>query len=200
MGVVYELCEPKGEDCKPVITPSRLLVFTAALLTAINFSMGWYYAFDFPDYLRSLFFSSLSSVRFAVNTVIVAIIGLGLSAGILAGRWSNEHRPVVWFIFISVFPLLIMSYGIIFESLGLNENNVFVEHPHRLTALYFSIVTWTTLGYGDVTPAGFGRVVVSIEVLTGYILSALLIAAVVTEFQRLSALTARKDFSGRQDS
>ena len=34
-----------------------------------------------------------------------------------------------------------MSYGIIFESLGLNENSVFVEHPDRLTALYFSVVT-----------------------------------------------------------
>ena len=125
-------------------------------------------------------------MRFALNTVIIAIIALGLAAGILAGRWSNEHRSVVWFIFISVFPLLIMSYGIIFESLGLNENSVFVEHPDRLTALYFSVVTWTSLGYGDVAPAGFGRVVASIEVLTGYVLSAVLIAAVVAEFQRLS--------------
>lgn len=183
-----------------MITPLRVLLFTAALLTTINLAMGWYYAFDFPDWVRSLLFSSLSTVRFALHTVIVAVIALGLSAGILAGRWSSKHRPVVWFIFISVFPLLIMSYGIIYESLGLNENNVFVEHPHRLTALYFSIVTWTTLGYGDVTPAGFGRVVVSIEVLTGYILSALLIAAVVTEFQRLSALSARKNSSGRNDS
>jgi hypothetical protein len=148
--------------------------------------MAWYYAFDFPEHLRSFLFSNFSTVRFALNTVIIAIIALGLAAGILAGRWSNEHRSVVWFIFISVFPLLIMSYGIIFESLGLNENSVFVEHPDRLTALYFSVVTWTSLGYGDVAPAGFGRVVASIEVLTGYVLSAVLIAAVVAEFQRLS--------------
>lgn len=149
--------------------------------------MGWYYAFDFPEHLRSFLFSNFSTVRFALNTVIIAIIALGLAAGILAGRWSNEHRSVVWFIFISVFPLLIMSYGIIFESLGLNENSVFVEHPDRLTALYFSVVTWTSLGYGDVAPAGFGRVAASIEVLTGYVLSAVLIAGVVAEFQRLSA-------------
>jgi hypothetical protein len=123
----------QGENRKLVLTPLRLLLFTAALLTTTNLAMGWYYAFDFPIYLRSFFFSSLSTVRFALHTVIVAVIALGLSAGILAGRWSNEHRPVVWFIFISVFPLLIMSYGIIYESLGLNENNVFVEHPHRLT-------------------------------------------------------------------
>jgi len=103
--------------------------------------MGWYYAFDFPEHLRSFLFSIFSTVRFALNTVIIAIIALGLAAGILAGRWSNEHRSVVWFIFISVFPLSIMSYGIIFESLGLNENSVFVEHPDRLTALYFSVVT-----------------------------------------------------------
>lgn len=178
--------EHKPRKRRSLTTPLRFLTFIATLVTIINLTMGWYYAFDFPEHLRSFLFSNFSTVRFALNTVIIAIIALGLAAGILAGRWSNEHRSVVWFIFISVFPLLIMSYGIIFESLGLNENSVFVEHPDRLTALYFSVVTWTSLGYGDVAPAGFGRVVASIEVLTGYVLSAVLIAAVVAEFQRLS--------------
>ena len=163
--------EHKPRKRRSSTTPLRFLTFIATLVTVINLTMAWYYAFDFPEHLRSFFFSNFATVRFALNTVIIAIIALGLAAGILAGRWSNEHRSVVWFIFISVFPLLIMSYGIIFENLGLNENNMFVEHPDRLTALYFSIVTWTTLGYGDVTPAGFGRVVVSIEVLSGYLLS-----------------------------
>jgi len=184
---------------RSLTAPLTLLIFVATFFTAINLTMAWYYTFDFPEHFRSLIFS-LSTVRFALNTVMVAIMAIGLSAGILAGRWSNEHRRIVWFIFVSVFPLLVMSYAIIFESLELNENNVFVEHPHRLTALYFSIVTWTTLGYGDVTPAGFGRVVVSIEVLTGYILSALLIAAVVTEIQRLPTANAHKDGDGKSDS
>ena len=42
--------------------------------------------------------------------------------------------------------------------------------------LYFSIVVITTLGFGDITPATpFARFVVSVEVLTGYLLFALLI-------------------------
>jgi hypothetical protein len=110
--------EHKPRKRRSLTTPLRFLTFIATLVTIINLTMGWYYAFDFPEHLRSFLFSNFSTVRFALNTVIIAIIALGLAAGILAGRWSNEHRSVVWFIFISVFPLLIMSYGIIFESLG----------------------------------------------------------------------------------
>jgi hypothetical protein len=35
-------------------------------------------------------------------------------------------------------------------------------------ALYFSIVTWTTLGYGDLLPATDIRLVAALEALMGY--------------------------------
>lgn len=39
-----------------------------------------------------------------------------------------------------------------------------------LTALYFSVVTFATLGYGDITPkAGIGQIIVMAEVILGYI-------------------------------
>ena len=36
-------------------------------------------------------------------------------------------------------------------------------------ALYFSIVTWTTLGYGDFTPPPELRLVAAIQALVGYL-------------------------------
>jgi len=44
-------------------------------------------------------------------------------------------------------------------------------HPTILSPLYYSVVTLTTLGYGDVSPASLtGQVVAMIEVITGYIM------------------------------
>jgi hypothetical protein len=48
------------------------------------------------------------------------------------------------------------------------------------TSLYFSIVTATTLGYGDVCPTGWLRACAAIEVLGGVILAGLAINAIVT--------------------
>lgn len=44
-------------------------------------------------------------------------------------------------------------------------------HRTSISPLYFSVVTLTTLGYGDVSPASLsGQVVAMIEVITGYIM------------------------------
>jgi len=44
-------------------------------------------------------------------------------------------------------------------------------HPTSLSNLYLSVVTLTTLGFGDVIPETvWGQVVVMIEVITGYIM------------------------------
>lgn len=51
-------------------------------------------------------------------------------------------------------------------------------------AIYFSVVTWTTLGYGDILPSPTSKNVVMIEVALGYVLMALLIAALVRSVQR----------------
>jgi hypothetical protein len=50
-------------------------------------------------------------------------------------------------------------------------------------ALYFTIVTFTTLGYGDLLPQGFGRVVSAFVVLSGLILTALFVGKIASERQ-----------------
>lgn len=44
-----------------------------------------------------------------------------------------------------------------------------------ITSLYFSIVTWTTLGYGDLKPVNELRLLASLEALMGYVYMAILI-------------------------
>lgn len=50
-------------------------------------------------------------------------------------------------------------------------------------ALYFSIVTFTSLGYGDLAPQSLGRVVAAGAVLSGLVLVALLVGKVASERQ-----------------
>ncbi|WP_202879853.1 potassium channel family protein [Sinorhizobium saheli] len=55
--------------------------------------------------------------------------------------------------------------------------------PSFLDALYFSFVTFTSLGYGEYVPQGFGRVVAIVDVVSGLALTALLIGKFASERQ-----------------
>lgn len=50
-------------------------------------------------------------------------------------------------------------------------------------ALYFSVITFSSLGYGDILPVGLGRAVASVEVLTGVILMSIFVGKVASERQ-----------------
>jgi hypothetical protein len=53
------------------------------------------------------------------------------------------------------------------------------------TAFYYSIVTYTTLGFGDVTPASFdGELWVGAEVLSGYLMLGLLVSILANKVAR----------------
>ncbi|TMV06862.1 two pore domain potassium channel family protein [Ruegeria sediminis] len=51
-------------------------------------------------------------------------------------------------------------------------------------ALYFSYVTFTTLGFGDLLPVGMCRFIAVAEAITGYVLLGLLVAAAVGVYGR----------------
>jgi Ion channel/Pentapeptide repeats (8 copies) len=59
--------------------------------------------------------------------------------------------------------------------------------PTWFTPFYFSIVTFTTLGFGDVVPASaIGEIVVSTEVALGYVTLGLLLAVLADKLARRS--------------
>lgn len=62
----------------------------------------------------------------------------------------------------------ILGYADIFRRLGLVEPNGTITHS-ALDRLYFSIVTWTSVGYGDLRPLRDGRPFAAAECLLGYI-------------------------------
>lgn len=75
---------------------------------------------------------------------------------------------------------IVALFAEIFRWIGLSEGNVCLHVPLNFaTTVYFSIVTWTTVGYGDLVPCRSGRLVVALEAILGYLVMALLIAVLV---------------------
>ena len=65
--------------------------------------------------------------------------------------------------------------------------------PDIFDGLYFSIVTWTTLGYGDLYPVGLGKFIAAIEALSGYIFTALLVVMIIKYFNENKDKPKTKD-------
>ena len=72
--------------------------------------------------------------------------------------------------------ILITIFAIIYQALGLIDGDAIVTRP--LDFLYFSFVTWTTLGYGDLKPSLDSRMFAASEAFLGYLFMGLYIAVI----------------------
>jgi hypothetical protein len=70
---------------------------------------------------------------------------------------------------IGVFNLVegALLYGLIDFSVAKTWSGAITGISSSWDALYFSFVTITTLGYGDIQPAGFGRLIATVEAVWG---------------------------------
>jgi uncharacterized protein YjbI with pentapeptide repeats len=65
----------------------------------------------------------------------------------------------------------IMFLAVLFAWIYTFADIDFKNDPSWISSLYFSIVTMTTLGYGDIVPVSSGaRIIAMLEVITGYLM------------------------------
>ena len=92
---------------------------------------------------------------------------------------------------------ILVSYGIfnillfanVYYYYGIEGKNGLVDRE-VITSIYFSIVTWTTLGYGDYSPPTPSlQLIAAIEALMGYVYMALLIGI----FLNIARTKVKKD-------
>ena len=82
--------------------------------------------------------------------------------------------------------LLIFLWAIIYTCMGINYNleKGDGEIGKLTTNLYFSIVTFTTLGYGDFSPPVEGRLIASIQAMFGLFMTSLFLVTFVRRYSR----------------
>ena len=104
---------------------------------------------------------------------------------------ADEKTLPHFFIF---FVLVTILFGIIYSFLtplghGLGMNSVPLECLSILRGIYFSIVTVSSLGYGDLHPVGLSRALASIQVLLGLFVVGIMIVKLTSG--RVSHLVSR---------
>ncbi|WP_099209265.1 potassium channel family protein [Thermococcus henrietii] len=90
---------------------------------------------------------------------------------------TDWKRPImIWLFAVNVlFPVLFFVTG---SVQGLSNSLSFLDYE------YFSIVTATTLGYGDYHPIGVGRVIASVEALFGMFMWAVFLTVFARKYMR----------------
>jgi hypothetical protein len=104
-----------------------------------------------------------------IRCIATALVAFGCSLSVLFGFAWHKVGPKK-----TLFATLYQSVVLIFTFAGLYRGHPVEYDPKSVctlseytTSLYFSVVTWTTLGYGDCTPAPEIRLVAALEALVG---------------------------------
>lgn len=85
---------------------------------------------------------------------------------------------------LSVYLLLGLTWASVYSHLVQRNPESFLVNYGRWDAMYFSFVTLTTLGYGDIVPISPGaRTMASLEAISGVMCLAILIARLVATYR-----------------
>ncbi len=119
-----------------------------------------------------------------IGPAVVMVVGI-LAVGTIARQVLSRPLPDTTSIAASACAYLLIGYS--FASLYILIDRIaddaFLSSGHALTpesAVYFSFVTLTTLGFGELTPAvSSGRTIVTLEAMAGQFYIAIAVARLV---------------------
>ena len=95
--------------------------------------------------------------------------------------WGHGERPVRTFY--SVIALIFVSAFLYTQGHVLSDEVIF--KPNLFQALYLSVITITTVGYGDITPVGMTKLVAMAEVLCGIFIVPVFIVGLSRKYLRI---------------
>jgi voltage-gated potassium channel Kch len=109
-----------------------------------------------------------------VTLIAFALFVVHLSAQLLP-RLALDIRDRIAMAGISVLfiPLLIICFAHTYREIGLEGIASYTDY------IYFSVVTFTTLGYGDISPDGSARIYAILEAISGFLFVPLLISQLI---------------------
>ena len=130
-----------------------------------------------------VFFSDVFSGR-VILCYLTALVATATALWSLVGFIVFDLGPVrtTGTLALQALALVIVFAGI-YRGFGLHGHNT-VEAS---TALYFSMVTWTTLGYGDFQPARELQLLAAGQATLGYVFLGLFVGMILASFNIRSA-------------
>ncbi|MDU8912012.1 potassium channel family protein [Aestuariicoccus sp. MJ-SS9] len=78
---------------------------------------------------------------------------------------------------------MIVVFSVLYKNVGLVAGNDFVR-PSALDAIYFSAVTFSTLGYGDFAPHPSARIIAAAQALLGNLHLGMIVGATFAAIRR----------------
>lgn len=124
----------------------------------------------------------------AAGDTIGTIASVGLVLWIVSQSWFymtqvKSPRRLLFLMGVSFIQVVPFLFAAAYGAFGYNDNCV-VGARGPADILYFSYVTFTTVGYGDMAPTGLCRALAVSEAVTGYILLGMFVAAAVALYAR----------------
>ena len=130
-------------------------------------------------------FQSTDGILFLMNALLVGAAPVVIATSLVRRRVVDVHTVMGA---LCIYVLLGMLWAFGFGAIGaFGSGPFFAQSGHTNVAdyLYFSFVTLTTVGYGDLTAAGgLGRAVAVVEALTGQLYLVTVVALVVSRMAR----------------
>ncbi|WP_209505145.1 MULTISPECIES: potassium channel family protein [unclassified Ruegeria] len=124
----------------------------------------------------------------AAGDMIGTIASVGLLIWLVSQSWYymtqvTSPRRLLFLMGVSFIQVVPFLFAAVYGAFGYNDNCV-VGAQGPGDVLYFSYVTFTTVGYGDMSPTGLCRGLAVSEAVTGYILLGMFVAAAVALYTR----------------
>jgi voltage-gated potassium channel len=128
---------------------------------------------------NAVFLAAMAGIAIVVVFASVDIATFLLDSGLLFEEFFQETARLLLpaFAFFTFYSLVVIIFGCIYRILDrftVAPQFTVGGAPHEISfadALYFSIITVSTVGYGDVAPLGETvRVIVAIQILVGVVL------------------------------
>jgi voltage-gated potassium channel len=111
-----------------------------------------------------------SSVTVLVANIAVAVVCLVVAGGIFYREFRRmlrgEELSMTGLQLLMVLEVVMLMFALVYYSLAIHQPHQMAGIETRIDALYFSVTTVSTVGYGDVHAAGqFARVVTTVQLV-----------------------------------